>query len=170
MLWHYRRVAWICYLPRIALFFADSVIFAKLRHWRDVTLAEHVVFLSVGKSPHNWQTPPTQVSRLSVLYFRRMKTPVMRLKCLGRLVMPNFLCCIVLTRRDTSMTFLHRHHFMSAHKSMSITIDMLLTHFLHWQRMTCQAQQNVAVYQVSMPKLTIMSRHATCSAKLIPGW
>jgi hypothetical protein len=33
---------------------------------------------------------------LSVLYFRRMKTPVMRLKCLGRLVMPNFLCCIVL--------------------------------------------------------------------------
>jgi hypothetical protein len=93
----------------------------------NTTLAGYVVFLSVGKLPHNWQTPLTQV-----------------------------------TSRDTSLTFLHWHHFMSAHKSMSITIDMLLTHFLHWQCMTCQAQQNVAVDWLSTPKSTIMSRHATC--------
>jgi hypothetical protein len=105
------------------------------------SLAELVVFLSVGKSPHNWQTPPTQV-----------------------------------TRRDTSLTFLHRHHLMSAHKSMSITIDMLLTHFLHWQRMTCQVQQNVAVDWVSTPKSTIMSRLAQVqlswrgNGKMHHGW
>jgi hypothetical protein len=105
----------------------DVVCMIGWCEWLRLALAGYVVFLSVGKSPHNRQTPVTQV-----------------------------------TRHDMSLTFLHWHQFMSAHKSMTITIDILLTHFLHWQHMTCQAQQNVAVDWLSTPKSTIMSRHATC--------
>jgi hypothetical protein len=93
---------------------------------------EHVLFLSVGKSPHNWQTPPRQV-----------------------------------TRRDTSLTFLHRHHFMSAHKSMSITIDMLLTHFFHWQRMFMSGTTKCCCRLGVDAKIDnyVATRLATCSAK-----
>jgi hypothetical protein len=69
-----------------------------------------------------------------------------------------------LTRRDTSLTFLPTTPKMSAHKSMSITIEILLTHFLHWQSMTCQGQQNVAVDSVSTQNqnVPIMLWQVTC--------
>jgi hypothetical protein len=52
---------------------------------------------------------------------------------------------------------------MSAHKSMSITIDILvLTHILHWQGMTHEAQQNVAVDRMSTQNVPIMLWQVTC--------